>query len=193
MRLARGVRLSEGTARDELEYSVATTPSTARHRQLALFVVIAVVVAYLAIIPTAMTPLPWIDSFVPTTFAIIFVADLVTAVLLYAQFSATGLRPLLVLASGYLFSSLIVVGFALTFPGAFAPTGLLGAGPQSAAWLNALWRFGFATSIALYAVVRSNTQTKNEVELAPRSAISWSVAIVIAVVCALTYLVTAGT
>ena len=170
---------------------MATAPPTARHRQLALFVVIAVVVAYLAIIPTATTQLPRIDSFIPTVFAIIFLADLVTAVLLYAQYSATGLRPLLVLASGYLFSSLIVVGFALTFPGAFAPTGLLGAGPQSAAWLNALWRFGFATSIALYAVVRCDTQAKNAVESAPRSAISWSVAIVILVVCALTYLVTA--
>ena len=81
-------------------------------------------------------PLPRIDSFIPTMMAIIFVTDLVTAVLLFGQFSATGSRALLVLASGYLFSSLIVIPYALTFPGAFAPTGLLGAGPQSAAWLS---------------------------------------------------------
>jgi hypothetical protein len=40
------------------------------------------------------------------------------------------------LASGLSFSSLIAIPFALTVPGAFAPTGLLGAGPQSAAWLK---------------------------------------------------------
>ena len=124
--------------------------------------------------------------------AIIFVADLVTAVLLFAQFSATGLRALLVLASGYLFSSLIVVPYALTFPGAFAPTGLLGAGPQSAAWLNVLWRFGFSARFAGYAVLTSGKQTKNAGESAPQAAIIWSVTIVIVVVSTLTWAATAG-
>jgi hypothetical protein len=36
----------------------------------------------------------------------------------------------LVLASGYLFSALIVIPHALTFPGAFSPEGFLGAGLQ---------------------------------------------------------------
>ena len=53
------------------------------------------------------------------------------------------LTGLLVIASGYLFSSLIAIPFALTFPSAFVPTGLLGAGVQSAAWLNVSLRFGF--------------------------------------------------
>jgi Membrane-associated sensor, integral membrane domain len=185
--------LAERRASDEFAFSVATAPTTARHRQLAFGVVIATLVAYVVIVvPNAAIPLPRTDSFVPAVFAVIFVADLVTAVLLYAQFSATGSRPLLVLASGYLFSSLIVVGHALTYPGAFAPTGLLGAGPQSAAWLNALWRFGLTTSMAGYAVLRSGRQTNNAVEYAPRSAISWSVAIVIVAVFTLTYAVTAG-
>ena len=184
--------MAKRAAEDGFEFSVATVPPTAWHRRLAFVVVIAVSVAYVAIIPNATTPLPRIDSFIPTVFAVIFVADLVTAVLLFAQFSATGLRPLVVLASGYLFSSLIVVGHVLTYPGAFAPTGLLGAGPQSAAWLNVLWRFGLAASMVGYAVLRSGTQTKNVVNSAPRSAIAWSVAIVIVVVCTLTYAVTAG-
>ena len=184
--------MAKRAAEDGFDISVATAPSNARHRQLAFVVVIATLVAYAVMVPNATIPLPRIDSFLPTVLAIIFLADFVTAVLLYAQFSATGLRPLQVLASGYLFSSLIVVGFALIFPGAFAPTGLLGAGPQSAAWLNAFWRFGLAASIAGYAILRSGTQTKNAVESAPRSAVSWSVAIVIVVVFTLTYAVTAG-
>ena len=121
--------LAERRASDEFAFSVATAPTTARHRQLAFGVVIATLVAYVVIVvPNAAIPLPRTDSFVPAVFAVIFVADLVTAVLLYAQFSATGSRPLLVLASGYLFSSLIVVGHALTYPGAFAPTVFLGPG-----------------------------------------------------------------
>ena len=137
-------------------------------------------------------PLPRIDSFIPTMMAIVFVTDLVTAVLLFGQFSITGSRALLVLASGYLFSSLIAIPFALTFPGAFAPTGLLGAGPQSAAWLSVFFRFGFAAATVGYALLISGKHTKGSIELSPRPAIFWSVAIVIIVVCALTSAVTAG-
>ena len=92
--------------------------------------------------------------------AIIFVTDLVTAVLLFGQFSATGSRALLVLASGYLFSSLIAIPYTLTFPGAFAPTGLLGAGSQSAAWLNVSSRFGLAAATVGYALLTSGKHTR---------------------------------
>ncbi len=39
----------------------------------------------------------------------------------------------LVLAAGYLFDALIIVPHTLSFPGAFAAQGLLGAGPQTTA------------------------------------------------------------
>jgi signal transduction histidine kinase len=184
--------LAKRELEDGFEFTVTTAPATARHRQLAFIVVIAAFVAYVAVIPYATIPLPRIDSFLPTVYAVIFLADLVTAVLLYAQFSATSSRPLLVLASGYLFSSLIVVGHALTFPGAFVPTGFLWAGPQSSAWLNVSWRLGLAAAMALYGVLRFTNQTNNAVVSAPRYAISWSAAIVIVVVCTLVYAVTAG-
>ena len=177
---------------DGLESSVAMTPSTARHRQLAFIVVIATLLAYAAILSHAAVQLPRVDSFIPTMSAIIFVADLVAAVLLFAQFATTGSRPVLMLASGYLFSSLIIIGYVLTFPGAFAPTGLLWAGTQSATWLNFLWRFGFAASIAGYAVLRSGKQMNALGEFAPRSRVSWSVATVLIVVIALICAVTAG-
>ena len=131
----RQLLAAERAARDEFEYSVATLPPTARHRRLAFAVVVITLAAYGAVAPFASTPLPRIDSFIPTVMAIVFVTDLITAALLFGQFSAIGSRAILMLASGYLFSSLIVIPYALTFPGAFAPTGLLGAGPQSAAWL----------------------------------------------------------
>ena len=142
--------------------------------------------------PFSGTPLPRIDSFVPTVMAIVFVTDLVTAVLLFGQVSATGSRALLMLASGYLFSSLIAIPYTLTFPGAFAPTGLLGAGSQSAAWLNVSFRFGLAVATVGYALLSSGKHTKGSIEPSRRPAISWSVAIVIVLVCALTAAVTAA-
>jgi signal transduction histidine kinase len=60
----------------------------------------------------------------------------------------------LALAAGYLFIALIVVPHALTFPGAFAPTGLLGAGLSSTAWLAVFWRAGFPLAIGAYALLR---------------------------------------
>ena len=107
---------------------MATLPPTLRQRQLAVFIIVVTLAAFGAVAPFAGLRLPRFDSFIPAMAAIIFVTDLVTAVLLFGQFSVTGSRALLVLASGYLFTSLIAIPFALTFPDAFAPTGLLGAG-----------------------------------------------------------------
>ena len=184
--------MAERAARDEFEYSVAALPPTPRHRRLALAVVVVTLAAYGAVLPFSGTPLPRIDSFVPTVVAIAFVTDLVTAVLLFGQFSATGSRALLMLASGYLFSSLILIPYVVTFPGAFARTDLLGAGPLSAAWLNMFFRFGLAVATVGYALLTSGKPTKDSIEPSPRPAIFWSVAIVIIVVCALTSAVTAG-
>ena len=182
--------MAERAEKDQFEYSVATSPATPWHRRLAFAVIVGSLVAYGAVAQFASIPLPRIDSFIPTIMAIIFVADLVTAVLLFGQFSATGSRALLVLASGYLFSSLIAIPFTLTFPGALAPMSLLAAGSQSAAWLYVSSRFGLAAAIVGYALLTPGKQTKGS--MSPRHAIFWSVAIVIIVVCALTSAVTAG-
>ena len=53
--------------------------------------------------------------------------------LLFDQFFRLRSPGLLVLASGYLFEALIIVSHTLSFPGAFAAAGLLGAGPQTTA------------------------------------------------------------
>jgi signal transduction histidine kinase len=174
------------------DFSLANAPATPRHRRLALAVIGATVAAYIAVIPFASIRLAEVDSFIPTLFAIIFVADLVTALLLFAQFRVTSLRPLLVLACGYLFSSLIVVAHLLTYPGAFSPTGLLGAGPQTAVWLNPLWRFGLSAGFAAYAILRLRDEPLSSSRWAPRSAIPWAVAIVVAVVGSLIFATTAG-
>ena len=60
-----------------------------------------------------------------------FVCDSITAILLFAQFSILRSRAILVIASGYLFTALILIPWILAFPGVFAPgKGLMG-GMQS--------------------------------------------------------------
>ena len=58
------------------------------------------------------------------------------------------------LAAGYLFSALMAMAHALSFPGLFAPGGLLGAGPQTTAWLYFLWHGGFPLFFIGYALLK---------------------------------------
>jgi signal transduction histidine kinase len=184
--------LPDLAAKEQLEYSVAAMSPTWRQRQLAFVVFVITLSAFGAVALFSATPLPQFDSFIPMMMAIVFVTDLITAVLLFGQFSTTGSRALLILASGYLFSSLIAIPFTLTFPGAFTPTGLLGADAQSAAGLSISLRFGFAVATLGYALLTSGKHPKASIQSSPRPPIFWSVALVIIAVCALTAAVTAG-
>jgi hypothetical protein len=62
--------------------------------------------------------------------AIMFLGELITATLLYAQAAVFRSRALAVLAAGYVFTALLIIPHTLTIPGAFSPDGLLGAGSQ---------------------------------------------------------------
>jgi Membrane-associated sensor, integral membrane domain len=97
-----------------------------------------------------------------------------------------------VLASGYLLTGLIVIPHVLTFPGAFAPTGLLGAGPQSTAWLYHLWKVSLPVAVIVYVLLKDSDRGPSMAQRSPVAAIGWSVVAVIAIVCGLTWVVTAG-
>jgi signal transduction histidine kinase len=148
--------------------------------------------AFFAALPFASVRLREVDGFIPAIEAIIFVADLVTAVLLFNRFSLVRSRALLVLANGYFFAALMVIPHTLTFPRAFAPEGLLGAGPQSAGWLYVVWHLGFAAAVIGYALLKEQTATKDTLEISTLSAIIGSAAILIALACAVTWGLTAG-
>lgn len=175
-----------------VDYLVATLPPSPSHRRFALAVLVVTLVAMAGVIPFAKIPLARLDSFIPTILAITFVTDLVTAVLLFGQFSATGSRALLALATGYLYSSLIVIPHALTFPGAFAPSGVLGAGPQTTAWLNVSWRFGLALALVTYGLLKVGKQRRPSSEPPRRIAICQRVIFVLLLVSALVVAFTAG-
>ena len=62
---------------------------------------------------------------------VMLVGELITATMLYAQAAVFRSRALAVLGAGYVYTALLIIPHALTFPGAFAPDGLLGAGRRS--------------------------------------------------------------
>src|SRR5215475_920467 len=105
----------------------ALLPSPAQ-RRLAFAITIGLILAALITVGPLSTFQPRRnDAFVPIYGTALFVTDLITAVLLFAQFSILRSRALAVLASGYLFAGLILISWMLTFPDVFAPGGLLGA------------------------------------------------------------------
>jgi two-component sensor histidine kinase len=176
---------------NEPTVSLAHQPATLRQRRSLLAVAVLLFVACL-VIASASLPMPRIDGFIPAILAIVFVADLSTAVLLFTQSSLMESRALFVLANGYLFSALIVVPHALTFPGAFAPKGLFGAGAQSSAWLNVFWNIGFIAAVAGFAWLKNSNHRTDAVPPTTLSAFFWSMAVQIVLIGALTWAVTAG-
>jgi signal transduction histidine kinase len=81
-----------------------------------------------------------------------FVCDSITAILLYAQFSILRSRAILVIASGYLFTALILIPFVLVFPGMFVPGEGLFGGPQSTSFVWLAWHAGFPMFVIGYAL-----------------------------------------
>ncbi len=159
-------------------------------RRLAIGVIVLSVAVCIGVAPFARVPLPKVTAFMPSYESALVINDLITAALLFGQFAIGRSRALLVLASGYLFTALITIPHALTFPGLFSETGLLSAGSQSTAWLYMFWHGGFPATVAGYTLLRNDHTGSRRGHASV--AILCSVVVVAAVVVALTTLATAG-
>jgi diguanylate cyclase (GGDEF)-like protein len=107
---------------------------------------------FLGLAPFAKLPLTPVPAFIPIYQSALLINDLITVVFLLGQSQYSRGRALIVLAGGYLFTALISSVHALTFPGLFAPAGLLGAGVQTTAWLYMVWHGGFPLFVIGYAL-----------------------------------------
>jgi PAS domain S-box-containing protein len=130
---------------------LSTLPATQRDRTAALAVVGVSSLLFALAVPFAGIPLTPVPAFVGSYQSALAVSDVITAVLLLSQFLVLRTRALLLLSTGYLFTAAAAVVYALIFPGLFAPTGLLGAGPQTAAWFYVIWHGGFPLFMLAYA------------------------------------------
>jgi two-component system sensor histidine kinase/response regulator len=163
-------------------------PAGPAERRWAAAAVLLSLTIFIAAVPFVRVKLPQLTAFIPCYEATLIINDLITAALLFGQFSIAPSRRLLVLASGFLFLALITVSHALTFPGVFSDTGLLGAGVQSTAWLYMFWHAGFPIAALYYAWLDDG----DAMHARPSHAILASIAGVVALVVLLTVLATAG-
>jgi two-component system sensor histidine kinase/response regulator len=166
---------------------LSTLPASTRERRFATLVASALLGLFLLAVPFAKVKLVEVWAFIPSYQASLLINDLITAILLFAQFAILALLPLLILAAGYLFTALMAVPHALSFPRLFAPEGLLGGGPQTTAWLYMIWHAGFPLSVLGYALLRDLRPVRR-----PAPTIAVTCAIVLALVCGAVLFTTVG-
>jgi PAS domain S-box-containing protein len=178
-------------AENDRSIFLSTLPATGRDRAIALAVVCISSALFACTVPFAGVPLAPIPAFVASYQSALVIVDVITAVLLFSQFGILRSRALLLLASGYLFTAAAAIVHALTFPGLFAPTGLLNAGPQTTVWLYMIWHGGFPLLVLGYALLKDRdggAQIRGSVG----AAILTSVLAVVIATSALSWLVTSG-
>jgi signal transduction histidine kinase len=176
---------------DEPGMLLSTAPASRRDWQIASIVVLVSAAVFAIAVPFAQVQWPKIPAFIPVYESAVVVNDLVTAILLFGQFSMLRSKALLALASGYLFTAGMAVAHALSFPGLFSETGLFGAGPQTTAWLYMFWHGGFPLLVCAYAMLR-RADTPGLVSISIGRAVLCCVAAVIAAVAFLVMLTTSG-
>ena len=153
---------------------VSTMPVGPGQRRLALAVVAVATVLFLASAPFAKIQLERVDAFIPVYETALITFDLITAVLLFGQFAFLRSRAILVLASGYLFTSTMTLAHALSFPGLFSPQGLLGAGPQTTVWLYVFWHVGFTLFVLAFALLKNEKSRPYAAHRRARIVIAWT-------------------
>jgi signal transduction histidine kinase len=133
---------------------IATLPASRFEVRLAFGVLLVSIAVFLALAPFARAPLRPLWAFIPIYESALTITDLITAVLLFGQFSILRSRAVLALAAGYLFTAFMAVIHALSFPGLFTPGGLFGSGPQTTAWLYMIWHGAFPLFVIAYILLR---------------------------------------
>ena len=177
----------------EPQVFLATLPASSRNRALALLFVILSTAFFLAAVPFAKRPLEPVPAFFPLHQSALVIIEMVTAVLLFGQFVILRTPALLALGCAYLFSASMAVSHALSFPGLFAKSGLLGSGPQTTAWIYFLWHAGFPLLVIVYALLRDGSGAPvARSSSKPWRTVLYGIAATLAVAAALTYCATAG-
>src|SRR6478752_4890685 len=189
---ARDISAVVHEALDQRQLLLASLPPSQLQNRLACGVVVTMLVLFVVTLRYVNVQLPRVDAFIPIHAITTLINDLITAILLFSMYSIVRRRGLLVLASAYLFTSLIVIPWALTFPALFSPTGLLGPGLQTTAWLYTSWHIGSPLILIVAVLLKDSDSELSESRRSPVAAVSLSVAFAIATVCGLTWVTIAG-
>jgi signal transduction histidine kinase len=172
--------------------AIATIPASAEQHRTAIAVLIVLIIASALVAPFAHIRLARVDAFVPVLQTALTIADLITAVLLFAQYLILPQRALLALASAYLCSASFAFLQTLTFPGAYAPSGLIGDGFNSPAWFFVLWHTIFPLGVMVYALLKDMHEHVLQLGRSAEVAVGLTLSCVTVIVAGLAWLATAG-
>jgi signal transduction histidine kinase len=170
---------------------IANVPASDAERRVAFALIILLFIIFMTVAPFASVHLPRVDAFIPVIQTVVCVAELVTAILLFAQYSIQPQLGLLALSSGYIFSGLFAFLQTLAFPGAYAPNGLIGEPLTSPVYLFCLWHVALPTAVLVYGL-SADTGASTGTRKSTGITIATTIASVLAVAAALTWSVTAG-
>ncbi len=132
--------------------SPLASPPTRSQSWLAACLSVLLIFALLATAPHARQPTVDTEALLPAYASAVLVVELLTSALLMALFYVQRSRPMLLLAVGYLFSGVMAVPWAVTFPGVFDAL-MLDDALQSTASIAAIRRLGFPLFVIGYAVL----------------------------------------
>jgi signal transduction histidine kinase/CheY-like chemotaxis protein len=159
---------------------LGTAPAGRWDRRLATAFILLSFAGLIAIAPFARLDLPPLPSFVPAYESALWICDVITAVLLLGQFHRSQSPSILVLSSGYLMSSFIIVPHVMAFPGVFASNGLLGGNSQTIGWLYVFWHSAFPLFVLAHSVTAKAEAAKGWRWPRPGLAIAGAVVLVLA-------------
>lgn len=129
---------------------LSSAPASPGHRRTAVVVGLLILVAFIATVPIAQRELVRFPGIILIQNTIAFLSDAITASLLFGQYAVSRSRALCILAFGYLFTALMAVSHALSFPEVFSATGLI----NGTSWLYPVWHAVLPSSIVVFALRR---------------------------------------
>jgi len=157
-----------------------------------LAIVALVFILLLVALPSHNVHVGTVPGLVPALDAAMLVCDLISAAILYAQATVFRSRALTVLASGYVVSGLLLIPWALTFPGVVSEGGLLGAKVNTTGWIAVCWRLSLPAAIFLYGWLKRADATDRPIAERPPARVLQAVLISITLVVLVTLLTTLG-
>jgi hypothetical protein len=177
----------------DLPIVIADKPTSTRDRNIALAAIVALAIIDTIAIPFANVHLARVDAFIPVLQTVMCAIDLLTAALLFAQYSIHPVRGVLAVASGYVFSGLFAFIQTLAFPGGYAPTSIIGDGLNSAAWFFVLWHTTFPLPLMAYVLSKDRGDTASLSGGSTAITITGTIVCALAAAAGLTWLATHGT
>jgi signal transduction histidine kinase len=180
-----------GAARN-IPLVIADMPITARERRIAFGVITLLLIAIATMGPLATVSLGRVDAFIPVLQTVMFVVDLITAAMLFGQYSIRPKFSLLAVASGYSLSGSLAFLQTLAFPGAYSARGLIGDGLNTAAWIFVFWHASFDLSIMVYIISKDADDGDRALIGSSGLTIAITIACLFAIVGGLVWLATAG-